>query len=133
MKEASNKYKYTNIEMLTVPVLVVINKNVQTSIPKSMVSDLEWFNGNQMKFEDWWRKIQLFLKSNRVIKTNNRITTILAYLKEGIAEICIQKKLDELDKELGTQNQNDFMKEIKTTFNNKIKTADAEWRIKFFK
>jgi len=43
-----------------------------------------------MKFEDWWRGMRLFLKSNRVIKTNNRITAILAHLRGGVAEIYVQ-------------------------------------------
>jgi len=57
-----------------------------------------------MKFEDWWRDIRLFLKSNRVMETNNRITAILACLRGGVAGIYTQRKLDELDKETGTQN-----------------------------
>jgi len=36
------------------------------------------------------------------METNNRITAILAYLRGGITEIYTQKKLNELDKELGT-------------------------------
>jgi len=40
-----------------------------------------------MKFEDWWRGIRLFLKSNRVIETNDRITVILAHLRGGVAGI----------------------------------------------
>ena len=40
-----------------------------------------------MKFEDWWRGIRLFLKSNRVIETNDRITVILAYLRGDVAGI----------------------------------------------
>ena len=70
--------------------------------------------------------MQLFLKSNRVIKTNNRITAILAHLRGGVAGIYAQKKLDELDEELETQDWDDFIKEIKTTFSNKTKAADAE-------
>jgi len=38
------------------------------------------------------------------MKTNNRITAILAHLREGVAGIYAQKKLDELDEELGTQD-----------------------------
>jgi len=38
------------------------------------------------------------------METNDRITVILAYLREDVVEIYTQKKLDELDKELGTQN-----------------------------
>jgi len=98
-----------------------------------MVLDPGWFNSDQTKFEDWWRGIRLFLKSNRVIKTNDRITVILARLREGVAGIYTQKKLDELDEELGTQDWDDFMKEIKTTFSNKSKAADAEWKIETFK
>jgi len=86
-----------------------------------------------MKFEDWWRGIRLFLKSNRIMETDNRITAILAHLREGVAEIYAQWKLNELDKELGTQDWDDFMKELKTTFSDKTKTTDAGWRIETFK
>jgi len=55
-----------------------------------------------MKFEDWWRGIQLYLKSNRVMETDDRIIVILACLREGIAGIYTQKKLNKLDEELGT-------------------------------
>ena len=65
-----------------------------------MVLDPRWFDGDQTKFEDWWRGIRLFLKNNRVIETNNRITAILAYLREGVVGIYAQWKLDELDEEL---------------------------------
>ena len=44
----------------------------------------------------------MFLKSNQVMKTDDRITVILAHLKGGIADIYAQRKLDELDKELRT-------------------------------
>jgi len=57
----------------------------------------------------------------------------LACLREGVVGIYIQKKLDELDEELGIQNWNDFVKEIKIIFSNKTKAADAEWKIKTFK
>ena len=46
--------------------------------------------------------MRLFLKSNRVIETNNRIIVILACLRRGIAGIYTQRKLDELNKETGT-------------------------------
>ena len=50
----------------------------------------------------------------------------MAYLRGGVVEIYTQKKLNELDKELGTQNWDNFMKEIKMTFSDKIKAADAK-------
>ncbi len=67
------------------------------------------------------------------METNNRITAILAHLREGVVGIYIQKKLDKLDKELGTQNWEEFVKEIKTMFSDKTKAADAKWKIKSFK
>jgi len=45
----------------------------------------------------------------------------------------VQKKLDELDKELETQDWDNFIKEIKITFSDKSKAADTEWKIKTFK
>jgi len=76
-------------------------ENRQAGLPKNMVLDPGWFDGDRTKFEDWWRGIRLILKSNRVIETNDRITAILAHLRGGVAEIYTQKKLDKLDEELG--------------------------------
>jgi len=95
-------------------------------LPKNIVPDPGWFDGDQTKFKDWWRGIQLFLKSNRVIETDDRIIAILAYLREGVAGIYTQKKLNELDEELGTQDWDDFVKEIKTMFSDKSKAANAK-------
>ena len=67
------------------------------------------------------------------METNDRITAILACLRGGVVGIYAQKKLDELDEELGTQDWEDFVKEIKMTFSDKMKAADAEWKIKTFK
>ena len=68
-----------------------------------------------------------------VIETNNRITVILACLREGIASIYTQRKLNELDKETRIQDWEEFVWEIKTMFSNKTKVADAEWKIETFK
>jgi len=115
------------------PAAVATSKNVQAGLPKNMVPDPGWFDGDRMKFEDWWRGIRLFLKSNRVLDTDNRITAILARLRGGVAGIYAQKKLNELDEELGTQDWDDFVKELKMTFSDKSKAADAEWKIETFK
>jgi len=123
--KASEKYKQSETEMVTAPVPAMTNTNKQAIIPKSMISDLEWFNRDQTKFEDWWREMRLFIKSNRVMKTNDRITVILAHLRGGVVGIYTQKKLDK-EKELGTQDWKEFVKEIKTIFSNKMKTADAK-------
>jgi len=104
-EEASNKYKQTTTEeMLVAPALVAVanSENVQAGMPKNMVLDPGWFDGDQTRFEDWWRGIRLFLKSNRIMETDDRITAILACLRGGVAGIYAQKKLDELDEELGT-------------------------------
>ena len=60
------------------------------------------------------------------METDNRITAILARLREGVSIIYAHRKLDKLDKELGTQDWEDLIKEIKITFSDKMKTADAE-------
>ena len=86
------------------PMAGISQENGQTGLPKNMVPDPGWFDGDQTKFEDWWRGIRLFLKSNRVMETDDRITVILARLRGGVAGIYAQKKLDELDEELGTQD-----------------------------
>jgi len=102
-------------------------------MPKNMVLDPRWFDGDRTKFEDWWRGMRLFLKSNRVMETDDRITAILTHLRRGVVGIYVQQKLDELDEELGTQDWDNFVKEIKTTFSDKTKTADAKWKIEMFK
>ena len=53
--------------------------------------------------------MRLFLKSNKVMKTNDRIMVILAHLRGGVVDIYTQKKLDELDEETGTQDWEDFV------------------------
>ena len=60
------------------------------------------------------------------METDDRITMILARLKGGVVGIYAQKKLDELDEELRTQDWEDFIKEIKTMFSDKMKATDAE-------
>jgi len=60
------------------------------------------------------------------METDDRITAILACLREGIAGIYIQRKLNELDEETGTQNWEEFVQEIKTIFNDKTNAADIE-------
>ena len=119
--------------MSVAPVLAMTNNNKQAVVPKNMVPDPGWFDGDRTKFEDWWRKMQLFLKGNRVMETDNRITVILAHLRGGVASIYAQRKLDKLDEELRTQDWEEFIKEIKTIFSNKTKAADAEQKIKTFK
>ena len=115
------------------PGAAVASKNIQAGWPKNMVPDPGQFDGDRTKFEDWWRGIRLFLKSNRVNGTDNKITAILARLRGDVVGIYAQKKLDEFDEDNNTQDQDDFVKEIKTTFSDKSKAADAEWKIETFK
>ena len=135
-KEGSTEeYEQTDTEMSVAPATAAttINENVQAGLPKNMVLDPGWFNGDRSKFEDWWRGIRLFLKSNRVNGMDDRITVILACLRGGVAGIYAQKKLDELDEDNDTQDWDDFVKELKTMFSDKSKAADAEWKIEIFK
>ena len=124
-EEASTNYEPMDTEMSTVPAATpTVNKSA--GMPKSMVPDPEWFDGDWTKFKDWWRGIRLFLKSNRVNGTDDRITAILARLREDVAGIYAQKKLDKLDDENNTQDWDDFVKEIKTMFSDKSKAADTK-------
>ena len=135
-EEAStSEYEQTDTEMSVAQATAAaaVSKNVQAGLPKNMVPDPGWFDGDQSKFEDWWRGIRLFLKSNRVNRTNDRITAILARLRGGVVGIYTQKKLGELDKDNDIQDWDDFVKEIKTTFSDKSKAADTEWKIETFK
>jgi len=67
-----------------------------------MVSDPGWFDRDRMKFKNWWRRMRLFLKSNKIMEIDDKITTILACFRGGVAGIYAQKKLDKLDKETET-------------------------------
>ena len=107
--------------------------NESAEMPRSMVPDPGWFDSNQMKFEDWWREIRLFLKSNRVNETDDKIIAILAYLRGGVAGIYTQKKLNELDENNDIQNWDDFVQEIKNMFSDKTKVANTKWKIETFK
>ena len=90
---------------------------------KSMIPDLGWFDGDQMKFENWWREIHLFLKSNKITATNNKITIVLAQLRKGIIRIYIQKKIDQIEEEDNIQDWNEFIKKVRTVFSDKSKVA----------
>ena len=132
-KEASmSEYEQTDTELSVAhaTTAAAVSENVQAGLPKNMVSDPGWFDGDRSKFEDWWKGIRLFLKSNRVNETDDEITAILARLRGGVAGIYAQKKLD---KDNDTQDWDDFVKEIKTTFSDKSKAADTEWKIEMFK
>ena len=123
-------------EMLTAPApatVVAISKNIQIGMPKNMVPDPGWFDSDQTKFKDWQRGMRLFLRSNRVIETNDRITVILACLRGGVVSIYTQRKHNELDEETGTQDWEEFVQKIKTIFSDKTKAADAKWKIETFK
>ena len=122
-EEASSKDKQIDTEMSIAPEPTV---NKLAGIPRNIVLDLGWFDSDQTKFEDWWRGIRLFLKSNRVTGTDDRITAILAYLRRDVAGIYAQKKLNKLDKETDTQNWEEFVCEIKNTFSDKTKAADVK-------
>jgi len=105
-EEVSKSNEQTDTEMSVVLATMAgtSQENGQAGLPKNIVPDPGWFDSNWIRFEDWWRGIRLFLKSNRVIKTDDRITALLACLRGGIVGIYAQKKLNELDEELETQD-----------------------------
>ena len=54
-EEAStDEYEPTDTEMSVVPATVAaaVSENVQAELPKSMVPDPGWFDGDRSKFED---------------------------------------------------------------------------------
>ena len=55
-KEAStDEYEQTDTEMsvASATTAAAVSKNIQVGLPKNMVLDLGWFDGDQSKFEDW--------------------------------------------------------------------------------
>ena len=54
---------------------------------------------------------------------------MLVQLREDIAGIYIQKKINELEDKEDTQDWKEFVKEIKTAFSDKSKAVNAEWKI----
>ena len=86
-KALEETYKQSDEEISVAPVPATTNNNKQAVMPKNIVLDSGWFDSDQTKFEDWWREIWLFFKSNRVIETNDRIIAILACLRGAVADI----------------------------------------------
>ena len=90
---------------------------------KSMILDLKQFDSNQTKFKDQWRRIQLFLKSNRVIATDNKITAILAQLRGSVLGIYAQKKINQIEEKNKVQDQNNFViEEIYSGLHDKVQS-----------
>ena len=56
-EETSEDYKQSDTKILVKPAPVTINENIQAVMPKNMVLDPKWFDSDQMKFEDWWRRM----------------------------------------------------------------------------
>jgi len=55
MEEASDEYEQTTTEEISVapvPAAVADSENIQVGLPKNMVLDPRWFDGDQTKFED---------------------------------------------------------------------------------
>jgi len=55
-EEASDEYEQTTTEEMSVvsaPAAVADSENIQIGLPKNMVSDPGWFDGDRTKFEDW--------------------------------------------------------------------------------
>ena len=46
------EYEQTDTEILVAPAAAVAIKNVQAGMPKNMVPDPGWFDGDRLKFED---------------------------------------------------------------------------------
>jgi len=51
---------------------------METGEHKSTVPEPGWFNGNRKGFEDWWRAMRLYLKTNRITGAENKVTAVLS-------------------------------------------------------
>ena len=58
---------------------------------------------------------------------------VLAQLREIVAWIYTQKKINQIEEEEEVQNWNNFIKKVKIAYSNKSKAVDAEWKIETFK
>ncbi len=85
--------------------------------------------GTEQSLKTGRGKIQLFLKSNFVTGTDNRITIIFACLREGIVGIYAQRNFNELNKETNTPSWKEFVRELKIILSNKSNAADTKWKI----
>jgi len=52
IEEALSNNKQIDTKMSGTPVPAAISKNVQARMPKNMVPDPRWFDGDQTKFKD---------------------------------------------------------------------------------
>jgi len=53
MNKASEKYRQSDIEMLTASVPAPMTNNKQATMLKNIVPDSGWFDVDRIKFEDW--------------------------------------------------------------------------------
>ena len=58
---------------------------------------------------------------------------ILAQFRENITRIYVQKKMEKIEEKSNTQDQDEFIREIKTAFSNKSKVVNAKQKIKTFR
>ena len=58
-KASNETSKQTDTEMSTAPapMTIEISGNVSAGMPKNMILDPGWFDGDWTKFKDWWRRI----------------------------------------------------------------------------
>ena len=50
---------------------------------KSTVLEPEWFDRNKKGFEDWWKAMRLYLKTNRITGAEDKVTTVLSRFRGG--------------------------------------------------
>jgi len=57
MEKASDEYEQTTTKDMSVapaPAAATVSENVQAGLLKNMLPDPGWFDGDRLKFEDWW-------------------------------------------------------------------------------
>jgi hypothetical protein len=100
---------------------------------KSLVPEPGYFDGNRKKFDDWWRSMVLYLRSNKIDEADQKITAVISRLRGGTAGIYAQGKLEELEENDDTSSWTEFEDEMKKMFGDLMQTHDAEHQIETLK
>jgi len=76
--------------------------------------------------------MKLYFRANKVIDADEKIITVLDRFQGGTTEAFAQQKLDKIDGGDDTPSWDAFEAELQLVYSNKMKEADAEWRIETF-
>jgi len=76
--------------------------------------------------------MKLYLRANKITDANKKIIAVLGRFRGGTTGTFAQQKLNRLDGGDDTPSWDAFEAELQLVYSDKMKEADAEWRIKTF-